>query len=497
MTSPQFLVQFLVLGALLVDLSATVHAATLTEHMDIECRQPKTSLLRCDYRILSGVELVSVVAEHAGINVQGTLTADSSADNATTAVMFLVDTSDPARDIVVAKIREAIARMIDAGLPRHVFGLARFDAEPETLCALGCSGIDVVAMSKRLFASGKKADLYHNILAAIKHLIDFNAKFRHIILLSDGLVEDRAYDHDEVVKAARNARIVISSIGYPRSIPQSAELQSLRRLSEETGGHFVQANAIDYEVPLSFFARVMSTMASSGHIEFDLDQIQRHGADTSIELSLAFQTTEQNFLVRVAIAVSSANPNVDASTLSAAIIRTPPPEKRRSSPMGPSPERFWPWFWYGLPAMVFSAILIVALLYAAVIRRRLSARPPHPINPADSHAFLILIGNGEIRHKIDHTPWRIGRSRSNDLTLHDSSVSRLHAEIWRDALGQFTLQDLDSLNGVFVNDKPVKMADLDEKDRVDIGDVHFIFTLHDEDYVRPDPSVMMRTRPPT
>ena len=109
----------------------------------------------------------------------------------------------------------------------------------------------------------------------------------------------------------------------------------------------------------------------------------------------------------------------------------------------------------------------------------------------------MLTADETVRYRIDHTPWRIGRSRSSDLTLNDTSVSRLHAEIRRDALGQFTLQGLESLNGVFVNGEAVEMTHLEEQDRVEIGDVSFVFTLHDEDYELQDATILIHTRNPS
>ena len=86
--------------------------------------------------------------------------------------------------------------------------------------------------------------------------------------------------------------------------------------------------------------------------------------------------------------------------------------------------------------------------------------------------------------------------RSSNLRLNDTSVSGLHAEIRCDAQGQFTLQDLESLNGVYVNSIPVEMIYLEENDRVEIGDVEFKFTLRDEDYSEQEPTVLVRTIAP-
>jgi pSer/pThr/pTyr-binding forkhead associated (FHA) protein len=147
--------------------------------------------------------------------------------------------------------------------------------------------------------------------------------------------------------------------------------------------------------------------------------------------------------------------------------------------------------------MIFSVILAVAILYASIARRRREEKRQQAIEQSTTHAFLVSATNENRRYRIDHTPWRIGRSRNTELPLEDTSVSRLHGEIRRDALGQFTIQDLDSLNGVFVNGQPIEMAHLDEGDRVEIGDVAFIFTFHDEDYARQEPTVLVRTITPT
>ena len=66
----------------------------------------------------------------------------------------------------------------------------------------------------------------------------------------------------------------------------------------------------------------------------------------------------------------------------------------------------------------------------------------------------------------------------------------------RDALGLFTVQTLESLNGVFVNGDPLDMTHLEENDRVEIGEVAFVFTLHDEEYEQQEPTAFIHTLTP-
>ena len=72
----------------------------------------------------------------------------------------------------------------------------------------------------------------------------------------------------------------------------------------------------------------------------------------------------------------------------------------------------------------------------------------------------------------------IGRETAANLCIADASVSRRHSKIEKKDEG-FVISDLESLNGTFVNDVPVKSRMLEHGDRVRIGDSQFIFLTHD------------------
>lgn len=74
----------------------------------------------------------------------------------------------------------------------------------------------------------------------------------------------------------------------------------------------------------------------------------------------------------------------------------------------------------------------------------------------------------------------IGRETAANLCIPDASVSRRHSKIEKNDRG-FVLTDLESLNGTFVNDVPVKSRLLDHGDRVRIGDSQFLFLMHEGD----------------
>ncbi len=74
----------------------------------------------------------------------------------------------------------------------------------------------------------------------------------------------------------------------------------------------------------------------------------------------------------------------------------------------------------------------------------------------------------------------IGRETAADVSIADASVSRRHSQIEREG-SQLFIADLDSLNGTFINDVPVKRRVLEHGDRIRIGDSQFLFLMHDDE----------------
>lgn len=76
---------------------------------------------------------------------------------------------------------------------------------------------------------------------------------------------------------------------------------------------------------------------------------------------------------------------------------------------------------------------------------------------------------GDREFEISADPFVIGRGSDVDLQLHDFNVSRRHAA-FRIEDGQATVEDLQSLNGTFVNRQPiVGRAALAVGDRIALG----------------------------
>src|SRR4051812_9824933 len=76
------------------------------------------------------------------------------------------------------------------------------------------------------------------------------------------------------------------------------------------------------------------------------------------------------------------------------------------------------------------------------------------------------------RHLLHKARIVLGRSDDCDITVHDHSVSRRHAQLDLDIRG-YLATDLGSTNGTFVNDTPVQRTPLVDGDYLRVGNCIF------------------------
>jgi hypothetical protein len=91
-----------------------------------------------------------------------------------------------------------------------------------------------------------------------------------------------------------------------------------------------------------------------------------------------------------------------------------------------------------------------------------------------SKALLVVSGR---RLLLPPAGAEVGRSRDCDIVLEDSSISRRHAEV-RPAGSSWTIEDLDSTNGVRVNGVAVHgLQRLRTGDRIEMGSTEIFFEM--------------------
>ena len=80
---------------------------------------------------------------------------------------------------------------------------------------------------------------------------------------------------------------------------------------------------------------------------------------------------------------------------------------------------------------------------------------------------------------LDEPEVQFGRDSSNQILLTDPSVSRAHCTMEAIPAG-YRLKDLESRNGTFVNGIPIRMHELQNGDRLEIGRSVFIYLTEDD-----------------
>ena len=92
---------------------------------------------------------------------------------------------------------------------------------------------------------------------------------------------------------------------------------------------------------------------------------------------------------------------------------------------------------------------------------------------SDAPAQLIMQRGPDVNQIYELTAERlqIGRSADNPIAINDAEVSRRHAQLVRQPDGNYTIEDLGSTNGTFINGVRIQGAALlTEGDTVDFGD---------------------------
>ena len=84
--------------------------------------------------------------------------------------------------------------------------------------------------------------------------------------------------------------------------------------------------------------------------------------------------------------------------------------------------------------------------------------------------------NAGSRFLLDSDLTLVGRHPDSDIFLDDVTVSRRHVEFYRSG-SRFTVRDVGSLNGTYVNRERIEERDLTGGDEVQVGKFRLVFLL--------------------
>lgn len=487
----------LLLGVAGLLLSATATAYDYHVYGDgvqLACLQMERSRLVCDFRRFAPPEPEQVTARMAGRQLPTPTVTPYAAEPGTTAIMFLVDVSDAELPVAPVTAREHLVALLNAAPAHQNYGLASFANEVELHAPLAPGTDRIRNVLGELTPGGEPAELNRSALEAVRLLGHYPAQRRALFILSDGLADDSAYFHDDVVDAARQYRVAIFGVGYVKSAALSSALERLRRLTEDTGGLYVTAEP-GTPLPGDFATRAFAQLSSGGRLELDLSPALTGSATLPSEAVLELEwrgaagSASAHLPLRLLPRAEPTTPAGQAQSQTQAQTQAPLPARR----VVRAPPVHWRgWFernllWIGIGA----ALLLAAGLLGWFLRRRARESRREPAWAATlelnarSFAYVEVQDELHTRHPISGDTFRIGRHADNELMVADASISRFHAEIKHELNSRYVIRDLESLNGVYVNGRKARTAILSNGDLIELGDITLKFTVfaaHD----RPD-----------
>lgn len=418
----------------------------------IEVSREADNMLRVEARLLGGAKLDEISASLAGVDLPRQNFERYPYGDSISSILFLIDTSDPARQPVVDRIVAQIGEMLKMAKPHQRFGLAVFDSDLVIKVAPGSSPDAVAAALADVKAAGRTTEMYRSVMSAITRVGVVPAARKSVFLFSDGLAEDTAYKAEDVIAAGRAAEVVIQGFGFARTPAQSVALQSVRRLAEDTGGRYFAADAQN-SLPPEALSEPVAAMDAGGTATFQMTPAANQGGGRVV--------------VRLDVTGGPIELQVGLPALPA------PPEDG---------WRVWIRDRDNQAIVALAGVFLIGLL-AILIAGHRRRRARYLKKLADGHfdepeAWLEFL-DGDGRHVgVTGSAFRVGRNKDNDLVLGNDSVSGHHAVIHKTRDGSFSITDLQSANGVLVNLSQVQAATLNNGDLIELGEARFRFRAH-------------------
>ena len=365
-----------------------------------------------------------------------------------TAVLFLIDISDPRRQKIIDKNINQIIQIIKSSKKHHKIGLASFAGNINILAPLGSRKEDIISKAKMLKATGSETLLYQHIGESIKRLNQYKASRRVLIVFSDGKAEDLkdVYNHKYVIKKALEKNIIINGMAFPPK-PKKENIsyyQSLERLASETGGIFVKATP-EGNIDSFDLTKLLSQSDRGGYWEFNLGDLSKTNISgkTNATLAINFDRVTKEIPIQLILPMLPVLVEKEA----------PPPPVDKSK-------------FYLLGVLLF---LVFGVIFFFLLLKKKNKKEKKVVYGT------IESLDGSEKHVIYDKTYKIGRNEENDLVLANQTISSFHAQIHLDRRKQFVITDLQSANGILINNKSIATSVLNNNDILEIGEIRFKF----------------------
>jgi hypothetical protein len=399
--------------------------------------------------------------------------------NQTLAVMFLVQMMDPARRFIITPMLDAVIKIAEPRDSKHRYAVYTVANDLNKVADFDASKADFDRQVRAIRGAALPTQLYKATLEAIAKLAKERSDRKALVILGDGNSDDQSYEHAQVVKAAKDAGVIIHALGFVAEAADQPKFQTIHRLAEDTGGFRREVrvgSAQKYTIGSQFVAEALQNGGTA------TISLREPAGPATVAISADF-TNGRSESVQVAVAVP-------ASPVAA---REPPPASGPGDAPRPAAS---PAPWYGrlvawasenkAAALVSGLALGLGTLGLALFgMSSYSARRARLISSEEGeqpiYGWLDMLDANASRYPLQMTNIRIGRHRDNDICLSNDSISRRHAVLHFDADKRtFVITDLGGGNGVVVNKVKQQSHDLSDGDLVELGEVRLRFRVNAE-----------------
>lgn len=504
---------------LLLSVFGSCGAGATEARLIATCQEPTTadaqSSFSCDVRATGFAVVEGVTASLKGATgeLKSRFKAFDSFEQSTNTA-YLIQMMPYARRATLTQMGDAVVTLTDPRQGKRRFSAYTYGTDLSLISDSGTSKAEFVRQMIALKPTSTKVELYKAATEAIEILAREGGDRKALVIMGDGTADGSGFTQDQVVKAAKDAGVVIHVLGYYDDRAGRSKFQGLSRLADETGGYAIEikqgANRDDTKNIVS--SRFVSELLENGGtVTADLPGFA--GPQT---LVLTASLSEGPALVAEQAVNVPAQPKPSFETT-----LTPEPDPE---PMG------------ALDLLADNPAIAIAILaalgglgafgYKMYARAQqpeevLSAPEPlddpladesdieeettemedgehtGPVTADDAQAddtappsellrdadglpavygWLEQVDGDASRHPLRTTNVRVGRHRDNDICLRNDSISRRHAVLhFNPDTRRFVITDLGAGNGVIVNKTKYKSRELSDGDMVELGEVRLRF----------------------
>lgn len=408
-------------------------------------------------------------------------------------IMLCIDISGSMKGAPINAVKGAILPFIDRVRNSDKVSISVYEDGYSLLCDFTSDKGLLRRVINDIQPRGNYTSFYYGAYKGLEHLVNCKDRAGKImVLLGDGKDENpnKSYKEDDVIGLAKEHSIPIFGVGFTRVDP--IYLQSMEKMSEQTGGNFYHApGSAELERHFEKLSRQINKIYLLFYTIYDQ---AGDGKEHDLEIKVKTEMGEEKAMAKVS--VPHGKPSI------------PDPGEGKSK--GGAKGSLSLYLIISGAALLLIGLILILLMNSKKKRRleeeRRAAQEEEkraalaferqreleaerlqreqrergadvsqtemvqpPSRPASREQTLILSPDGERlkmefeygalagqTRMIPQSGATIGRAPDNDIVISEQTVSSHHARISY-ASGVFTIEDLGSLNGVYINGNKISI----------------------------------------